>query len=139
MILSDVEIKEEIANGAIIVSGWDGELSIGPNSMDLHLDNKALILPAASSIGECKYRAFSLDEDMTKLYTKHDDWEDIMISPGDFMLLSTKEKITFPDSIVGFVQGRSSIARAGIQVHAAGFVDALEADAGLRSAVDAGD
>jgi deoxycytidine triphosphate deaminase len=49
MILSDVEIKEEIANGAIIVSGWDGELSIGPNSMDLHLDNKALILPAASA------------------------------------------------------------------------------------------
>lgn len=122
MILSDTEIKKEIELGNITVSGWEGELYIGPSSLDLHLDNKAIIIPALDKYSD-GYRAFSLQDDMSILYTKHDDWDDIQINPGDFMLLSTKERIKFPNNISGFVQGRSSIARAGLQIHAAGFVD----------------
>ena len=122
MILSDTEIRDEIEKGNIVVSGWEGDLYIGPSSLDLHLDNKAIIIPALNNPGD-KYRAFEIGQNMSILQTKHDDWDDIQINPGDFMLLSTKERIVFPHDISGFVQGRSSIARAGLQIHAAGFVD----------------
>jgi len=122
MILSDTEIKDEIGKGNIVVSGWAGELYIGPSSLDLHLDNKAIIIPATPEF-ESPYRAFRIGEDMSLLHKEHNGWDEIRIDPGDFMLLSTKERIKFPNNISGFVQGRSSIARAGLQIHAAGFVD----------------
>lgn len=121
MILNDKDIIKAIEEGQIEVSGWEGDPYIGPSSLDLHLDNRALII-AAPVDGE-KYRPAMLGEDMSHFFTELMGWTSLIIRPGDFMLLSTVEKIKFPDNIAGFVQGRSSIARAGIQVHAAGFVD----------------
>ena len=37
--------------------------------------------------------------------------------------MSTKETLTFSNSIAGFLQGRSSVARIGLNIHAAGFFD----------------
>lgn len=121
MILSDEEIHQEMNSKRIIVSGWDGDLHVGPSSLDLHLDNKAIVIPKCQNLDQ--YRAFDIGEDMSQLHQIHNGWDSIRIYPGDFMLLSTVEKIKFPADIAGFVQGRSSIARAGIQVHAAGFID----------------
>ena len=42
-VLSDIEIKEALKNGYLEISGYD-DIYIGPCSVDLHLDNKAMIL-----------------------------------------------------------------------------------------------
>ena len=47
-----------------------------------------------------------------------------MLHPGEFALASTLEYISLPLDIAGRLEGRSSIGRLGLQVHAtAGFVD----------------
>lgn len=47
----------------------------------------------------------------------------IYMRPGDFILATTMEYIEVPKDAAVFVQGRSSIGRAGLTVQNAGFVD----------------
>lgn len=114
MILSDVEIKEALKNGEIKIEGVD-DLYIGPGSVDLHMDDKAKILFSS--------RPIYLKEDCSSHFRDIDIYEDITIHPGEFYVLSTKERLTFSGGIAGFIQGRSSLARLGINIHAAGFFD----------------
>lgn len=47
-----------------------------------------------------------------------------LLGPGDFALGHTLETITLPNNLVGIVNGKSSLGRLGLIVHAtAGFVD----------------
>jgi len=117
MILSDSQIKKEIEKGHLAVTGVD-ELYIGPSSMDLHLDDKAMILEE-----DTDDRKIIRMDDETEHFVKYEGWNEIEIHPGDFYILHTKEWLRFPRDIAGFVQGRSSIARLGINIHAAGYVD----------------
>ena len=43
--------------------------------------------------------------------------------PNNFVLVNTKEYIKVPDNIVLRVEGKSTLARMGILVHTAGFID----------------
>ncbi|WP_426504416.1 dCTP deaminase [Dactylosporangium sp. McL0621] len=45
------------------------------------------------------------------------------IEPGDFRLASTLELVTLPADLAGWVAGKSSLARHGLTVEQAGFVD----------------
>lgn len=45
------------------------------------------------------------------------------LPPGVFCLGSTKEFFKMPDFVVGFVVGKSTIAREGLQIEAAGLID----------------
>ena len=123
MILSDVEIKEAIAKGDLEVCGYDGDLHIGSSSLDLHLDNKAMILDD-EKFQDGEFMDFRYKEKTADKFTGYNGWEWLIIYPNEFYILSSKEKIKFSNDIVGFVQGRSSLARMGIQVHCAGFADA---------------
>lgn len=49
-----------------------------------------------------------------------DQW---VIQPKQFVLGSTIEKISLPEHIVGRIEGKSSWARKGLWIHAAGFID----------------
>ncbi len=52
------------------------------------------------------------------------DGEPFVLHPGEFALGHTSETLGLPDNIVGIVNGKSSLGRLGVQVHAtAGFVD----------------
>lgn len=46
-----------------------------------------------------------------------------MLQQGRFVLGSTVEVVNIPDYLVGRIEGKSSLARSGIQVHCAGFID----------------
>lgn len=45
------------------------------------------------------------------------------LPPNIFCLGSLDEKFSMPDNIVGFVEGKSTVAREGLQIHAAGLID----------------
>lgn len=53
-----------------------------------------------------------------------DALEKTVIAPHEFMLVSTIETIAMPDTLMGIVAGKSSIARLGLSVECAGIVDA---------------
>lgn len=48
---------------------------------------------------------------------------DTVVRPGEFMLAATLEHITLPPHIAGIVHGKSTWARRGLMVEAAGLVD----------------
>ena len=52
---------------------------------------------------------------------KHDDY---VLKPNEFILGSTFERVSIPNNISAFVDGKSSLGRLGIAVHiTAGFID----------------
>ena len=118
-VLSDRTIKEELAAGRLIIEPLD-EANIQPASIDLQLDRVFRIFRVTR-------RPF-VDvrqpmDDLTELVTIEDD-EPFIIQPGTFVLGSTLEYVTLPDDIVASVDGRSSLGRLGLLVHAtAGYVD----------------
>lgn len=118
-VLSDRTIKEELAAGHLVIDPLD-ETDIQPASVDLHLDRVFRIFRVT--------RRPYVDvrqpmEDLTELVSIEDD-EPFIIQPGTFVLGSTLECVTLPDDIVARVDGRSSLGRLGLLVHAtAGYVD----------------
>lgn len=58
-----------------------------------------------------------VDEDHTEKF------ETLTIAPGVFVLLSTVEVITLPADIAAQVSGKSSLARMGLSIETAGWVD----------------
>jgi dCTP deaminase len=119
-VLSDRTIKEELAAGRLVIDPLD-ENDIQPASVDLHLDRVFRIFRVT--------RRPYLDvrrpmEDLTELVSIEDD-EPFIIQPGSFVLGSTLESITLPDDIVARVDGKSSLGRLGLLVHAtAGYAHA---------------
>ncbi len=118
-VLSDRTIKEELAAGRLVIDPLDKN-DIQPASVDLHLDRVFRIFRVT--------RRPYVDvrepmEDLTELVSIEDD-EPFIIQPGSFVLGSTLESVTLPDDIVARVDGKSSLGRLGLLVHAtAGYVD----------------
>ncbi|RJQ36889.1 dCTP deaminase [Candidatus Parcubacteria bacterium] len=121
MILSDRDLKAAIRSGRLKFSPELLPAQIGPASIDLRLSTDfkvfktsyvALLDPKEGFPGDIMLDARRVPA--TKPFILH---------PGDFVLASTMERITVPDDMVVRVEGKSTLARMGILVHTAGFVD----------------
>ena len=124
MILSDKGIKKAISDGSIIVES-SNELFIGPSSIDLHLAPYIKTIQKSSNIS-LNFRMILDTRDKDSVEYDEDNFDKlgyIDIFPNDFFLLSTVEKIGLGNNIAAFVNGRSSLARLGLSIHMAGFVD----------------
>lgn len=119
-VISDWGIKRMIKYGHIKIESKSG-IYVGPSSVDLHLDNKARVFSPIKNAPihiDCK-------EDVDNAFIDKNGWKEIVIEPGEFYILSTVEKITLSKSIAAFVHGRSSLARIGLNIHMAGFIDPM--------------
>jgi len=118
-VLSDRTIKEQLASGRLGIDPLDRE-AIQPASVDLRLDRSFRVFRSTA-------RPF-VDvrepvDDLTELVEIRDG-EPFVIQPASFCLGSTIETVTLPDDIVARVDGKSSLGRLGLLVHAtAGYVD----------------
>ena len=117
MMLSDSDIRKAIEIGDIKINPFD-DRAVGPCSVDLHLDSTFRIYHLGPPVDIRAKRP--LDEE-TKLVST--EGEPFMILPGQFILGQTIEEISVSESYAGLLEGRSSIARLGIIVHAAGLVN----------------
>jgi len=120
VILSDVSIRKELADGRIVIDPLD-DRDVQPSSVDLRVDRY--------------FRVFRNDttpfidpkrnqEDLTELVEVADD-KAFILHPGEFVLGSTLEVVTLPDDLVARLEGKSSLGRLGLLIHStAGFVDA---------------
>ncbi len=119
MILSDRDIKVAIADGKIKIEPlYDGALQ--PASVDLHLGTKFLIFRNS------EHAFIDVREPIANLMEEVEISGDkpFIIHPGEFALGVTVEKVTLSADMVGRLEGKSSLGRIGIIIHAtAGFID----------------
>ncbi|MFW9932324.1 MAG: dCTP deaminase [Candidatus Thorarchaeota archaeon] len=115
--LSDQDIRKAIEAGEISITPQNDD-AIGPCSIDLSLDSVFRVYHPGEPIDIHSNKP--LDSGTRLVNTGQDPF---MILPGQFILGQTIEKISLSSRYAGFLEGRSSIARLGIIVHAAGLVN----------------
>ena len=117
--LSDRTIKEEIAGGRLIIDPLDPS-DIQPASVDVHLSDTFRVFKVSSRPYIDIRKPM---DDLTDEVVIPAD-QPFFIHPGEFVLASTLEVLTLPDDILAQVEGKSSLGRIGLLIHAtAGFVD----------------
>jgi dCTP deaminase len=118
-VLSDGTIRRLVEAGRIKIAPWDPSM-VQPASVDLNLG------PSFRVFHNFRVPAIDLADPPTNL-TEHvelADGESFVIHPGEFVLGRTAEFVEIPDDIVARIEGKSSLGRLGLIVHAtAGFVD----------------
>lgn len=122
MILSDRDIKKYLQEGKLLIHPIDDpEKQIQPSSVDLRLGNTFLHfrVEGRAYIDPTQDRPQELME-----IIEVNDRRPFFLRPGEFVLGTTIETVKLPDDLVARVDGRSSLGRLGIIVHAtAGYVD----------------
>ena len=110
-ILTKREILKEIKKGRIKIEPFD-ESQVGPGSVDLHLGHEFRIFKKVHSVIHVSERtSYEQVTDVIKV-RKY-----FVLMPGETILGITKEKITLPPDICGWLEGRSRFARFGLLVH----------------------
>ena len=119
MVLSDRSIRQALDAGKIVIDPFD-ESCIQPSSVDLHVDQYfRLFRNHTSRVIDVREN----QEDLTELVDTGE--EPLILPPGEFVLGSTKERVTLPIDLVARLEGKSSLGRLGLLIHStAGFVDA---------------
>ena len=119
MVLSDRDIRAEIAAGRIVIDPYTPE-AVQPSSVDLHLDRRFRVFRNS------RYPYIDVREEqpeLTELVEIAGD-EPFILHPGEFVLGSTLEMVTLPDDLVARLEGKSSLGRLGLLIHStAGYVD----------------
>ncbi|MFH1618369.1 MAG: dCTP deaminase [bacterium] len=109
-ILTRQEILKELKKGRIKITPLKVK-NIGPCSVDLTLGDKFRKFKRVRGVHDVDKTA-----DYTKI-TRSIEAGSVVIRPGETILGITREKITLPANICGWLEGRSSIARLGLMVH----------------------
>jgi dCTP deaminase len=117
MILTRDVIGREIEAGRVVIDPFLAD-QVGPASIDLHLGDEIRVMHTAREpvpvTDEVDYRTIS---DVRSLQTPYP------LTPGETIHGITRERITLPGDIGGWLEGRSRFARLGLMVHVtSGFV-----------------
>jgi len=119
MILSDVDIRKELAAGRIEIDPFD-EACVQPSSVDLHVDAQFRVF------ANSRYPYIDVRREMPDLteLVEVEPEEPFILHPGEFVLGSTLERVRLPDDLVARLEGKSSLGRLGLLIHStAGYVD----------------
>lgn len=121
MRLCDKDIFEHLQSGKIVITPQPDYDQISGLTVDMRLGNKFRVfedhaapyidLSGAKSEVQAQLEAVMSDE-----ITIADD-KAFFLHPGELALAITHESVTLPDNIVGWLDGRSSLARLGLMVH----------------------
>jgi dCTP deaminase len=123
MILSDADILRRLEAGDLVVEPLDDpDLQIQPASVDLRLGREFLEFQRANI--PCIHPGSEREVEEYVTETVVEEGEEFVLHPGDFVLGTTKERVEIPNDLLANVEGRSSLGRLAIVVHAtAGVVD----------------
>ncbi|MGI8871144.1 MAG: dCTP deaminase [Candidatus Limnocylindria bacterium] len=118
MILSDRDIRAEIAAGRIVIDPYTPE-AVQPSSVDLHIDRRFRVFRNT----RYPYIDVRIEQpDLTELVEIGE--EPFILHPGEFVLGSTLERVSLPNDLVARLEGKSSLGRLGLLIHStAGYVD----------------
>lgn len=129
MIISD--LMRCVLSDKTIVKYWKKGLlvenpislnQVQPNSLDLTLGT------SVRKIAKNKHEVIDISQPIPYAageFTKDNNGKlSYIIQPKEFVLMASNEILNIPNGILSFVQGRSSVARLGIQTEQAGLIDA---------------
>jgi dCTP deaminase len=123
MILSDADILDRLADGDLVIEPLaDVDQQVQPASVDLRLGERFLEFQRTNIPCIHPTEADEVGEYVTETTVAEGD--EFILHPGDFVLGTTTERVEIPDDLVAHVEGRSSLGRLAIVVHAtAGLCD----------------
>ena len=117
MILTHDAIRREMDAGRVVIEPCTPD-QIGPASIDLHLGDEIRVMHQGRDpvpvTDDADYQTFTEVRRLDTPYT---------LVPGDTIHGITRERVTLPGDIGGWLEGRSRFARLGIMIHVtSGFV-----------------
>lgn len=117
--LPDWAVKQHINDGIIGVSPLpeDWEEKVDEVTIDFHLGNKLRVFTSDGlNTIDLKH---TTREEMESMMRSIDlkPGQPFILTENDFVIATTKERLTLPDNIIGHLHGKSSLARLGIVVH----------------------
>ncbi len=119
MILSDRDIKKALKSGKILVDPLFPDC-IQRASIDLHLGDEFLIFKNTGNVAIDPRE--KLDDMMERVVISAK--KPFVIHPGEFALGMTYETVGVDIDMVGRLEGKSSLGRIGLIIHAtAGYID----------------
>jgi dCTP deaminase len=120
-VLSDGSILELVEAGRIKIDPWDPGM-VQPASVDVRLgDSFRVFHNHRTTAIDLRNPPSNLTEEVVVPAGAE---ESFVIHPGEFALGRTLEWVELPDDIVARIEGKSSLGRLGLIVHAtAGFCD----------------
>lgn len=121
MKLSDRDIIQHLKDGKIAIEPQPASEKIKGISVDLRLDNRFRVFNDHTA----PYIDLSGPRDEVQRIMDTVMGDEIIIGegeafflhPGELALAATYESVTIPDDLVGWLDGRSSLARLGLMVH----------------------
>ncbi len=121
MRLSDTDILRYLKAGKIQVDPLPLREKVKGVTVDLRLDNRFRVFndhkaPYLDLGGPRDQLQQQLDAIMSQEIVI-EEGDSFFLHPGELALASTLETITLPDDLVGWLDGRSSLARLGLMVH----------------------
>ena len=121
MRLSDKDIEKYLDEGSIIIEPQPDISMISGVSVDIRLGNEFRVFQehTAPYIDLSAPKA-QVQEAMNSIMSDEihvADGDAFFLHPGELALAVTLESVTLPDNIVGWLDGRSSLARLGLMVH----------------------
>jgi dCTP deaminase len=114
MLLRDGDLANALAGGWLGISGYEPEL-LQPSSVDVRLDRFFKRFAPGQVIDPMR------EPEMIDVEVTPD--RPMMMRPGEVVLGSTMETIDLSADLAARLEGKSSIARLGIGIHTAGFID----------------
>ncbi|QAB15223.1 dCTP deaminase [Hydrogenovibrio thermophilus] len=121
MKLSDRDIIQHLKIGKIGIDPMPDQNKIKGISVDLRLANKFRVFnDHTAPFIDLSGASDEMQQLMDKVMGDEvviDDGQAFFLHPGELALASTYESVSIPDDLVGWLDGRSSLARLGLMVH----------------------
>lgn len=118
MILSDKDMRKRVEGGGLVITPFDLEC-VQPSTYDVHLASQFRVF-ANHNMTHIDLAKKGLVE--TKLVGVGE--EGFVLHPGEFVLGSTVEYFEIPTDLAAKLEGKSSLGRLGLVIHAtAGYID----------------
>ncbi|MBF0107628.1 MAG: dCTP deaminase [Magnetococcales bacterium] len=119
MRLSDRDILAAMKQGRIVIDPLPTEECFGSFSIDVRLGN------VFQTFRHIKIPFLDLSDQESLCHVAREGMERLVIEgqeqfflhPGEFALGMTRERVRIADDLVGWLDGRSSLARVGLMVH----------------------
>ncbi|MDN7124246.1 dCTP deaminase [Pseudidiomarina terrestris] len=121
MRLTDEQIETYLNNGTIGIEPRPLSADISGVTVDIHLGNEFRVLqdhaaPFIDISGPREDIERAIAQVMSDAIILQPE-QAFFIHPGEFALAVTHESVTLPADMVGWLDGRSSLARLGLMVH----------------------
>jgi len=122
MRLCDKDIEEWLKRKELVITPYPEKKLINGITVDIHLGNKFRFFyehtRSCVDLSNLKTNTASTLTEIISDEIMFSEDKPFFLQPGSLALFSTFENITIPNNLVGWLDGRSSLARLGLMIHA---------------------